>query len=139
LSRIIKIESTTKQRNYLLKQIVYAIDWLKSNPNVNNTIMYDVAAYTAISLKEIFDIIEISVVAWEKKGYWVKADKYRMEWIWTINYSEKLKETVFNENHDKAEFLLDTIRNKLININVNKSQNQVDIWLGSRDKLANKK
>ena len=50
----------------------------------------DLAAFIAISLEKIFETVETSVVAWEKKGYWVKADRFRLEWEWSKNHERAL-------------------------------------------------
>ena len=34
------------------------------------------------NLEIIAGSIEQSVAAWEKRNYWVKADKYRLQWEW---------------------------------------------------------
>ena len=35
-----------------------------------------------LALEEIAVSIDVSVQAWEKRDYWVKADRFRMEWEW---------------------------------------------------------
>jgi hypothetical protein len=55
----------------------------------------DMVAFIILALKEISSGIDQSVAAWEKRGYWVKADKYRLEWQWAgavaQNYSMRFR------------------------------------------------
>ncbi len=38
---------------------------------------------SCLALEEINSNIDKSVEAWEKRGYWVKADKFRLDWEWS--------------------------------------------------------
>ncbi|MGA9531981.1 MAG: hypothetical protein WBR18_04630 [Anaerolineales bacterium] len=42
----------------------------------------DLLAYVGLALKEIVESVGQSAEAWEKRGYWVKADRFREEWRW---------------------------------------------------------
>jgi hypothetical protein len=50
----------------------------------------DLAAFMIIALDAIFESIDPSVEAWEKRGYWVKADQFRMEWAWTQKLGKEM-------------------------------------------------
>ena len=52
---------------------------------------HDLAAFIAAALKTISEGIDSSVAAWEKRGYWVKADKFRMDWAWAAPIAEKMR------------------------------------------------
>src|SRR5947207_14918354 len=81
LSRVINPESAGKERPRLTKAIVLAVRELAKQKEVNDEAR-DLAAFIALALKTIAEGIDVSVVAWEKRDYWVKADKFRMEWMW---------------------------------------------------------
>jgi len=42
----------------------------------------DLLAYLALALRQITESVEESTGAWERRGYWVKADRFRHEWRW---------------------------------------------------------
>jgi hypothetical protein len=42
--------------------------------------------------------VEVSVQAWEKRGYWVKADRFRMEWEWTETVGQSMQEALIRED-----------------------------------------
>ena len=58
----------------------------------------DLAAFISLALKTISEGIDASVAAWEKRDYWVKADRFRMEWMWSGQYAEKLKTAVLTDD-----------------------------------------
>ena len=79
---------------------------------------YDLLAFIALSLKEIEETIDISVAAWEKRGYWVKADRYRMEWNWSARMGDDLKQSLLNEDWGRIANIIAQITQKLSKVNV---------------------
>ena len=77
MGRVINIESSGKERNKLTKSIVKAIRELM-NQQKTDTLTHDLAAFIAISLEEIYQTVDVSVTAWEKRGYWLKADEVQV-------------------------------------------------------------
>ncbi len=86
MSKIINTESAGKNRNLLVKSVVVALrELLKQTDTGEET--RDITAYISIALKSIADTVDESVAAWEKRGYWVKAERFRMDWEWTGFYA----------------------------------------------------
>lgn len=44
----------------------------------------DMLAYVALCLQEIASSVDETCRAWEKRDYWVKADRFRVEWNWAL-------------------------------------------------------
>lgn len=97
MSRVIKIESAGKDRTQLIKAIVLALRELMRQTETS-PLTYDLAAFIALSLKQISDTIDASVSAWEKRGYWVKADRFRMDWAWTETLGIAMKRAVLADD-----------------------------------------
>ena len=81
MSRVINTNGTGKERNTFTRGIVAALRELmkQKEPDAHS---YDLVAFIGLSLVAIDANIEQSVKAWEKRDYWVKADRFRMEWSW---------------------------------------------------------
>jgi hypothetical protein len=56
------------------------------------------AAFIALALEGIAATIDPSVEPWEKLGYWVKADRFRMEWTWTQRLGKIMRQAVLAED-----------------------------------------
>ena len=97
MSRVIKTGSAGKDRILLEKGIILAIRELTEQSGMDDTTR-DLLAYIALSLKAIGETIDESVAAWEKRGYWIKADRYRMEWLWASNWGEEMKQAILKED-----------------------------------------
>jgi len=93
LSRVYNPDSAGKERKLLTRSVVLALRELMKQGEANDT-TYDLIAYISLSLAEIGRTIDTSVEAWEKRGYWVKADKFRLEWEWADLYAQKLREAL---------------------------------------------
>ena len=97
MSRVINPDSAGKERNRLTKAIVLAVRELAHQTDLGPE-SRDLAAFIALALQAISDGIDASVAAWEKRGYWVKADKFRMEWMWAGDYAGRLQAALLSED-----------------------------------------
>ena len=88
MSRLINTEPPSKRRDKAAREIVLCIRTAASCQDPDQ--LLDLMAHIAASLEIIEGSIEQSVTAWEKRDYWVKADRYRMKWEWVQPAREAL-------------------------------------------------
>lgn len=96
----------------------------------------DQAAYIALALQAISDGIDTSVTAWEKRDYWVKADKFRMEWLWAGQLAEKMKTAVMTDDWSAIAVLLPQLALKFNKIEVSDNHRLGEPWAGAYAILA---
>jgi hypothetical protein len=135
LSRVINPESAGKDRTRLTKAIVLAIRELAKQQDVTDDAK-DLAAFISIALKTISDGIDVSVLAWEKRGYWVKADRFRMDWMWTGQYADKLKVAIFTNDWGTIAMAIPQIAQKLGKIEVSANHRLGKPWVGAYQQLT---
>lgn len=130
MGQLINPDSAGKQRIQLTKSIVIAVRELarQTEPGPESR---DLAAFIALALQTIADGIDVSVAAWEKRGYWVKADKFRMEWTWTVQYAAKMKEAVLSDDWGAIAMLSMQTAQKLGKIQVSDHHRLGKPWLGA--------
>jgi hypothetical protein len=134
LGRVIHTESAGKDRNRLTKAIVLALAKL-AETGASNEKRRDLAAFICLSLRLISETIDPTVAAWEKRGYWVKADRFRMEWSWTGQAAQKLKEAFLADDWDAIAQLADQIGVKLAKVKVSPHNRLGQPWVGAWEKL----
>jgi hypothetical protein len=134
LSRLIKTETVGKDRTRLTKSIVLAVRELAKQKDVTPEAR-DLAAFIALALQTISEGIDESVVAWEKRGYWVKADRFRMEWLWAGQYARKMKEAVLSDDWGTIAMLLPQIAQKLGKIQIAENHRLGKPWSGVYKRL----
>ena len=137
MSRIIKIDSSGKQRTQLIKAVVLAIRELARQQEPANEAR-DMAAFIAEALQAISDGIDESVSAWEKRGYWIKADKFRMEWAWTGDMARKFKSAVIGQDWNNIPAYSAEIAKKFYRKKVSENHRMGKPWVGTFDLMTRK-
>ena len=134
MSRLIKTESVGKDRTRLTKGIVLAIRELAKQTDVTKEAK-DLAAFIALALQTISDGIDESVAAWEKRDYWVKADRFRMEWMWTGQTAGKMKKALSEDDWGTIAMLMPQIAAKLNTIKVSENHRMGKPWVGAYKRI----
>jgi len=134
LSRVINPDSAGKDRTRLTKAIVLAIRELAQQTEPTAA-AHDLAAFIALALATIAEGIDASVAAWEKRDYWVKADKFRMEWMWAGALSAKMKTALLAEDWASVAMLMPQIAQKLTKVQVSPNHRLGKPWEGAYRKL----
>lgn len=137
MSPIINPESAGKERTQLSKAIVLAVRELAKQTDVTEEAK-DLAAFIAIALKNISEGIDVSVAAWEKRGYWVKADRFRMDWLWTGQVADKMKSAILADDWATIAMLMPQIAQKFTKIVVSENHRLGKPWVGSYARLDGK-
>ena len=134
MGRLIKTGSASKDRILLEKGIILAIRELAEQSGLDSATR-DLLAYIALSLKAIGETIELSVTAWEKRGYWIKADRYRMEWAWTGNWGEEMKHAILEEDWGIVARITAQVTQKLSKVKIAQRTRLGTPWTDSYKKL----
>ena len=137
MSPIINPESAGKERTQLSKAIVLAVRELAKQTDVTDEAK-DLAAFIAFALRSISEGIDVSVAAWEKRGYWVKADRFRMDWMWTGQLAEKMKTALLADDWMTIAMLMPQIAQKFSRIEIAKNHRLGRPWVGAYGQLNGK-
>ena len=135
MSRVINPDSVGKERTRLTKSIVLCIRELAKQAKVTPETK-DMASFIALALQSISDGVDVSVAAWEKRDYWVKADKFRMEWLWTGQFAEKMKSAVLSDDWAAIASLMPQIASKLNKVEVSDNHRLGKPWENAYALLA---
>lgn len=129
MSRIINSESAGKDRTRLTKVVVISIRELLRQQEVSG-LSRDLIACVLRSLDAIYETIDASVEAWEDRGYWVKADRFRMEWQWTKIMADKMRPLVYEENYGELVPLMVQTMQALASVKVSENHRLGTPWVG---------
>ena len=130
MARLIKTASAGKDRVLLQKGIVLAIRELASQTGMNETTR-DLLAYISLSLISIGDTIDESVAAWEKRGYWVKADHFRMEWTWATTLGTEMKQAILDEDWGTVTRIIGQVTQRLSTVKIAQRSRMGTPWIGA--------
>lgn len=135
MSLYINPENGTTERNRLKKGIVLAIRELQSQRE-SSDLTRDLIAFILIALEKITKSVDESVQAWEKRDYWLKADRFRMEWDWARILSERLRPNVLAENYEAIIPDMLAITQALKDLTIAEHHRLGTPWAGCWDKLT---
>ena len=134
MSRVINTDGVGKQRNQMSKAVLIAIRELATKKEIDDEAR-DMAAFLSLALTQIHGTVDQSVIAWEKRDYWVKADQFRMQWAWAQSSAEKVKEAVLINDWGELAVLMPEIAAKLGAIKLPKSNTVGKPWSGALGEL----
>jgi hypothetical protein len=134
MSRVINTQSVGKERNRLVRAVVISIRELMKQDKPN-ALTKDLAAFIVLALYAISETIERTVAPWEKRNYWVKADKFRQEWAWAKKLGSELNSVLLDEDWSAVAGLAVEIGSKLRKVEVSDRHRMGKPWVGAWAKL----
>ncbi len=136
MGRVINPETASKERTRLTRAVVLALRELmrQSEPDEHTR---DLAAFIVLALDEVDSTIDASVGAWEKRGYWIKADRFRMEWDWAGKLSNTMRTALLEENWPVVAMTAAQVTEKLKDIKVPQRHQLGTPWEGAWDQMKN--
>lgn len=127
MTQIINPSTPGKEREKLSKAIVITIrSFIRQQHHDDET--NDMIAFIILALQVIAEGIDKSVSAWEKRGYWVKADKYRLEWQWAGATSIKLQKAFEKKDWDGIALNLMEIMERFSDVKVSDRHRMGKPW-----------
>ncbi len=130
MGRVINPDSAGKERTRLSKSVVLALRELmrQTEPDARSR---DLAAFISLALIQIAKTIDVSVEAWEKRGYWVKAERFRMEWDWAGRLGRAMKEALKKDDWGSIAGTSVQIAQKLMKVQVTERHRLGTPWVGA--------
>ncbi|MFC2063636.1 hypothetical protein ACFLXB_00880 [Chloroflexota bacterium] len=134
MSRIINQDGPGKERKLLSRAIVIAIRKLAEQDEFNFETQ-DLLAFIILSLDSITKTVERTVYVWEKRDYWLKADRFRLDWSWSENCSIELKKAYKGKDIIGITTTIAKIGQKLSKVKVSDRNRMGAPWKGCRGLL----
>jgi hypothetical protein len=138
MGRVINPDGTGKERARLAKATVLALRELMRQTKPDET-SRDLAAFIALALLKIAETIDMSVTAWEKKGYWLKADRFRLEWDWSARIGEKMQSAVVADDWASIALLSAQVGGKLASVKLPERHRLGQPWVGAYHQVVSGK
>ena len=137
MSRIIKLDNIGTERKRLVRAIVISLREL-SRQSDESDLTRDLLAFITFCLLTLAKGVETTVAPWEKRGYWVKADRFRLEWEWTGRAGEKLQDFLLQDQWEEIPALLAEVSQHFSKEKVSEKHRLGTPWVGTWDRLQDK-
>lgn len=134
MSRVISTQSPGKIRHQHRRTIAEALRRLSQKPAMDDEAK-DLAAIIIFSLHGIADTVEQTIMAWENRDYWMKAERFREEWRWVQPLTDELSAAVYNGRWEDLPSLLGQLMTQFGDIKVKKMTRSPKLWRGAYEKF----
>ena len=134
MGRVISTENLATERNRLLKSMALALREMGKKSAYDEE-SRDLAAFLVLALDAVAESIERSVVPWEKRGYWVKADRFRMDWAWVETLRSKLRAAIKADRPDEIAMAAAVLADKLKGVKISDKHRLGSPWHGAWRRL----
>lgn len=136
MGRVINPDGVGSQRNRMMKGLAIALRELVAH-NQTDALSRDLAAFMVFALEGIAGTIERTVAPWEKRDYWLKADRFRMEWAWAGRIAAQLRQVVLDEDWGAIGPVVAELADKVKTIKLGKTHRLGMPWQGAWKRLQN--
>jgi hypothetical protein len=134
MSRVFRIDNPTTVRNRQMRSIAEMLRRLSQKPNLDAE-SKDLAAKITLLLWEITDGVEKSAQAWEKRDYWMKAERFMREWSWAAEIAANMEDVLRHEAFDLLPGLMAELFPRMAQIQIKKMTRKPDLWRGAYAEL----
>jgi hypothetical protein len=95
----------------------------------------DMAAALVFALREIHDSVQVTLEAWEKRNYFLKADRFRLEWEWVPEAADALERLILDEEWDGLPVQIAKLAPRFSDIRIVKMTRPESTWKASHELL----
>lgn len=130
MSRVINTDSTGKARSQLMRTCAELLRHLSQKPAIDDEAK-DMAAMVVLCLREIDEGIESSAAVWEKRDYWMKAEKLRQRWVWVGSEAARLERAIRDDAWTTLPDLMLKLFPHFADIKISRFTRSSDLWDGA--------
>ena len=130
MTRIIRTESPASTRKKLLQALLIALRFHRQH-DLTDAQRKDVYAFAQLTMRAISRSVDQTASAWEKRDYWLKADRLRIEWQWIIRSDASLETALHNDELATASEILESLEPHLNSISISKKLAKSTPWEGA--------
>ncbi len=91
----------------------------------------DLTAFIALALAAVNDTVDRTVEPWEKRGYWLKADRFRRDWSWAKASAGELHQALMGDDWPRAARIVDQLESRLDKVELPKRHGLGRPWAGA--------
>jgi hypothetical protein len=134
MSRVINIDSPSKRRNHNRRTIAELLRRLSQKSTIDDEAK-DMTATIVLSLQDISAGVEQTALAWEKRDYWMKAERFIRQWEWTVQSAANIEDVIRNDAWDLLPELLADLFPHFADIQIKSMTRKADSWRGAYKQL----
>ena len=130
MSRIVRIDGPGKTRNQLMRTAAEVIYRLGRKSEVDEDVQ-DMVASLVYCFRQIDATVEEATLAWERRNYWIKVERFKARWAWAGQAAERLDKIVQDNDWDVLPTTLVELMPHFEEIKVARLTRSPSVWRGA--------
>ncbi|MCC6904226.1 MAG: hypothetical protein IT326_00185 [Anaerolineae bacterium] len=134
MSRVVNLNSPGKLRSQVMRTAGEIMRRLSQKTTVDDEVR-DMSAFLVYCFREIDEGVNESVQAWEKRDYWLKAERFRTKWSWAPGAARELEKIVLQEKWELLPALLVRLLPYFDEVTIARFTRNPSLWWGAHRRL----
>jgi len=134
MTRIINLANPGKLRHRARRTIAELLRHLMHKDHSDQEAK-DMAACVVFALRDIEATINTTVEAWENRDYYLKADRFRLEWEWAGKEAAQLERLIRQGRWLDVSQQLAGLAMRFSDIRIARTTRPASTWIGSYERL----
>ncbi len=134
MSRVIRVDGPGKIRSQLMRTAAELMRRLSQKSELDIEAR-DMAAMLVYCFRQIAEGIDESAHAWERRDYWLKAERFRARWGWAGRAAEDIEAIVRSDDWEQLPGMLAELLPVFSDIKVTRLTRNPSLWQGAHDRL----
>jgi hypothetical protein len=134
MSRIIATAGPGKIRNQHRRTIAEALRRLSQKSQFDGEAK-DLAALIVFCLHRMADTVDRTIEAWEKRDYWMKAERFREGWRWLEPTADELGAIIYKGRWGQLPTVLAQLMPHFADIKIKQMTRKPVLWQGAYEKF----
>jgi hypothetical protein len=134
MSRVINTSDPGTERAQMRRTIAEILRHLMFKPRLDDETK-DMAATLVYCLRAIGATVETTAAAWEKRDYYLKGDRFRIEWEWVEPSAKRLEALIRGDRWNSLPRELAHLAPRFADVKIAKFTRSEAIWAGAYKRL----
>jgi hypothetical protein len=134
MSRVISIDGPGKVRNRHRRTIAEALRRLSQKVQLDDEAK-DLVALIVFSLHGMADTVDRTTDAWEKREYFLKAERFREQWRWLEPTADELSGVINEGQWDQLPSVLAGLMPHFADIRIKQMTRKPTLWQGAYERF----
>jgi len=134
MSRVITTQGPGQARHRHRRTIAEALRRLSQKPGLDDEAK-DLSALIVFSLHGMADTVDRTIDAWEKRDYWMKAERFREQWRWLEPTADELSAIIYEGHWNQLPVVLAQLISHFADVKVKQMTRKPAVWQGAYEKF----
>ena len=130
MSRVINTAPPGTVRNQQRRVVAEALRALSQKSRFDDEAK-DLTVVIVIALQEISDTIDRTIDAWERRDYYMKAERFREKWRWLDAMTDELSGIAYRADWDQLPLALARLMPHFSDITIKRMTHDSSQWKGA--------